>query len=193
MFLQMKMFFSMHKQKIFIILLSIITVILIVVAAHVLSFYKSGTYKTTTFVSSKKDFSITLQDNLNMDISGNSEYELLLKSADNNNVIAVARTEKNPIYSTKELIDADKTNYTSQYENPQNISEINLGKLKDYSYYKYSFETEEYFVEVYWLEANNYYYVFDFAADKNSSIDLKSNIITILETLEFKSFSVTEI
>lgn len=192
MFLQMKMFFSMHKQKIFIILLSIITIILVVVAAHVLSFYKSGTYKTTTFVSTKKDFSITLQDNLEMDLSGNNNYELLLKSTNNNNVIAVSRTEKNPIYSIKDLIEADKTNYTSQYEEPQNISEINLGKLKNYSYYKYSFDAKEHYVEVYWFEVNNYYYVFDFVSDKNSSIDLKSNITSILETLEFKNFNITE-
>ena len=36
------------------------------------------------------------------------------------------------------------------------------------------------------------YYVFDFVSDKNSSIDLKSNITSILETLEFKNFNITE-
>lgn len=185
MFLQLEMFFSRHKQKIILILLTVIVIALIIAAVCVLSFWKKGSYKTTTFYSKDKSISLTIEDNLELDILNNntSEHDLLLTSVSNNNTIAVSKTKKNPVYSANDFVNADKSNYASEFENSINISDISQGKVSGYTYYKYSFETDTSFIEVYWITTNDYYYVIDFACDKNSSIDLKSNITKILDTI----------
>lgn len=188
MLLRLKDFFSLHKKKIIIVILSIIVLVLLIIAISMAKFWKSGTYKTTTFVSSKKDFSITLSDTLEMNIYTTDSYDLLLKSVSNKNIIAISSfNEIDSIYSFQDIINADKNNYISQFENVTNVSEISEGHLdkSSYNFHKYSFETNELYVEVYWIKFNNKYYIFDFAHDKNSSIDLKSSINSILETLEF--------
>lgn len=190
MFSRLKFFLSTHKQKLIVGILILIILILLIVAILVLRFWKSGTYKTTTFVSSKKDFSIILSDNLEMNVYNNSSYDLLLKSTSesNKNTIAISSfTEINSIYPLQDIIEADKKNYISQFENVSNISEISEGNLSKnlYNFHKYSFETNKLYLEVYWIEFNNKYYIFDFVSDKNSSVSLKSNINSILETLEF--------
>ncbi len=188
MFLRLKDFLLFHKKKIIIAILLLIILILFIVAISVIKTWKSGTYKTTTFVSSKKDFSITLPDTLEMNIYTNESYDLLVKSVSNKNVIAVSAFDKiDSIYSFGDIINADKSHYIAQFQNVTNISDVSAGTLNksSYNFHKYSFETNELYVEVYWVEFNNKYYIFDFANDKNSSIDLKSSINSILETLEF--------
>lgn len=193
MLLQLRMFLSRHKQHILIILLSLITIALIIAAVFVLSFWKKGSYKTTTFMSADKDISLTLEDNLGMDIYNNNDsHKLLLTSASNENTIAVSKTEKHPVYSMQEFVNADKSNYASEFENSKNISDISQGTLKGYTYYKYSFETDISYIEVYWLDVNNNYYVLDFACDKNSELDLKSNISTILDTLTISNSNLSK-
>lgn len=189
MFLQLEMFFSRHKQQIILIILAIIIIALIIAAVAVLSFWKKGSYKTTTFLSKDKSISITLEDNLEMDILNNnsSSHDLLLTSVSNNNTIAVSKTDKNPVYSASEFVSADKSNYASEFENSKNISDISQGNISGYTYYKYSFETDTSYIEVYWIDANNIYYVLDFACDKNSNIDLKSNITKILDSLKINT------
>lgn len=191
MFFQIKMFFSIHKKLIFIILLSIITVALIIVAGLVIAFRNKGSYKTTKYISVNKDFSITLQDNLEMDLSNKSGYKLYITSIDKNvkNIIAVSTTDLNPLYTMEELVNADKTNYVSEFENSSNVSETFITTVKGKSCYNYSFDTDSSYIEVYWINANNTYYVFDFACDKKSPVNLKANITNILNTLEFTSDS----
>ena len=188
MFLRLKFFLSAHKQKFIISILILTILVLIIIAILTLKLWKNGTNKTTTFISSKKDFSIILSDTLEMNIYNNNSYDLLLKSKSDKNTIAISSfTEINSIYPLLDIIEADKKNYISQFENVSNISEISEGNLSKslYNFHKYSFETNKLYVEVYWIEFNNKYYIFDFASDKNSSVNLKSNINSILETLEF--------
>lgn len=191
MFFQIKMFLSIHKKLILLILLSIITIILLVVAGFVIAFRNKGTYKTTKFISVDKDFSITLNDTLKMDLVNKNNYKLYIASIDNNNknIIAVSTTDINPLYSMEELVNADKTNYVSEFENVSNVSETFITPIKGKTCYKYSFDTKDSYIEVYWINMNNVYYVFDFACNKKATTDLKSNINNILNTLEFTNSS----
>ena len=189
MFLQLEMFFSRHKQKIILITLAVIVIALIIACVCVLSFWKKGSYKTTTFLSKDKSISLTLENNLGMDIFNNNstDHILLLTSASSKNTIAISKTEKNPVYSSSDFVNADKSNYATEFENSKNISDISQGTILGYTYYKYSFETDTSYVEVYWIDTNDYYYVIDFACDNNSNIDLKSNINKILDTIEINN------
>lgn len=194
MLLELRMFLSRHKQHILVIFLSLLTISLIIAAVFVVSFWKKGSFKTTTFMSSDKEISLTLEDNLGMDIhiSNDSSHALLLTSASNGNTIAVSKTDKNSVYTMSDFVNADKSNYATEFENSQNVSDISQGSLKGYTYYKYSFETDESYIEVYWFDVNDNYYVIDFACDKDGDIDLKPYISSIIDTLQIENSNLSE-
>lgn len=189
MFYNFKMFVSMHKQKIIIISLSILIIVLILVACALVFALRKKTAETkdlTKFFNANKDISITLPDSLDMDIVTDSDYELLLNSATDSNAIGISKTQKNPIYTFEQFIDSDKSIYVSDFEDVQDLTDITKGNANDIPYYKYSFKTSESYIEVYWFERNDAYYIVDFACDtKNGASDLKGNIEEIINSLTF--------
>ena len=55
-----------------------------------------------------------------------------------------------------------------------------------------SFETDESYIEVYWFDVNDNYYVIDFACDKDGDIDLKPYISSIIDTLQIENSNLSE-
>jgi len=184
-----KEFLEIHKQKILIITLAIIALVLIIVAVlMVLSLHKKNLEEKnlTKFMSSDQKIAITLPDNLSMDIVTDPSYELLLNSISDGNAIGISKTQKNPIYTFDQFASSDKSTYISNFENPQNITEISRQSINQNTYLKYSFNTQDAYIEVYWIEKNDFYYIIDFACDtKSGASDLKDNINTIMNSLTF--------
>ena len=187
----LKTFFSMNKQKIIIAALSILIVILLIIAILLIFAFKNKTQEEkdlTKFLSSSKNVSLTLPDSLDMDIVTDRDYELLLNSIHDGNAIGISKTQKNPLYTFEQFINSDRETYISSFENPKNVTDISSGTVNDIPYYKYSFNTNESYIEVYWIERNDAYYIIDFACDtKSGSSDLKGNIQEIMNSLTFNS------
>lgn len=128
--------------------------------------------KTSIFYSNDNSISVELLNSYNLK-KFDSDYLLELRSDDNLNIFI----DSQPAIENKtlsDIINKEKENYISNFENSSNISEIKEISINDNQIYTYSFHyldtslNATFYLQVMWLQINDKYYIIDieFPLDK---------------------------
>ena len=187
------------KKVIAIILIVVILVVSIIVKISVkntsdepqTTSNKTTQNKTSIFSSEDKSISIELLNTYNLK-KYKSDYLLELRSDDNLNIFI----DKNQAIENKNLSDLmnkEKENFISTFENSSNISEIKKISINNNEVYTYSFHyldkkiNTTFYLQVMWIQIDDKYYTFDveFPLD---DLSFYSNVPTSI----LYSFSVSE-
>lgn len=147
------------------------------------------TNQSTVFYSDDQSISVELLNSYKLE-KYQSDYLLELRSHDNLNIFI----SRNPAIENKnlsDLIEKEKNNYISNFENTSNISEAKEISINGNTVYTYSFHyldsglNTPFYLQVMWLQIGNDYYTFDveFPLDKLS-------FFTNVSTSILYSFSV---
>lgn len=145
--------------------------------------------QSTIFYSDDNSISVELLNSYKLK-KYESDYLLELRSHDDLNIFI----SKNPAIENKnlaDLIEKEKNNYLSTFENTSNISESKSITVNENTVYTYSFHyldpnvNTTFYLQVMWLQIGNDYYTFDieFPLDKLS-------FFTNVSTSILYSFSV---
>ena len=130
--------------------------------------------QSTIFYSDDKSISVELLNSYKLK-KYKSDYLLELRSHDDLNIFI----SKNPVIKDKnlsDLIEKEKNNYISNFENTSNISESKNININENTVYTYSFHyldtnlNTTFYLQVMWIQIGNNYYTFDieFPLDKLS-------------------------
>ena len=130
--------------------------------------------KSTIYYSDDNSINIELLNSYKLK-KYQSDYLLELRSHDDLNIFI----EKNPAIENKnlaDLIEKEKINYLSNFENISNISEIKNITINEKQVYTYSFHYVDpklnttFYLHVMWMQVGNDYYTFnvEFPLDKLS-------------------------
>lgn len=130
--------------------------------------------QSTVYYSDDKSINIELLNSYKLK-KYQSDYLLELRSHDDLNIFI----EKNPAIENKnlaDLIEKEKNNYISSFENTSNISESKTITINEKPVYTYSFHyfdkklNTTFYLQVMWMQVKNDYYTFnvEFPLDKLS-------------------------
>ena len=130
--------------------------------------------QSTIYYSDDQNISIEMLNSYKLK-KYKSDYLLELRSHDNLNIFI----EKNSAIENKnlaDLIEKEKNNYISSFENTSNISETKTITINENPVYTYSFHyldsnlNTTFYLQVMWLQLGNEYYTFniEFPLDKLS-------------------------
>ena len=177
------------KKKIFFIILFILIVIVAVGAFIFFKFFYKNTKKDTysEYSSYLNIFSIKANDIFEFKrLEEYQGYELILESEKYNSSIYISSFDCSSVRSIDTVINADKSDFCTKFENIKDISEISNGNISDNTYYEYHFSTQDKFIQVYYIVKDNKVYVFDFYIDinKNYEYNLKDYIEEIIKSFK---------
>lgn len=144
----------------------------------------------SSFTDTTNSFNISLPEKYSLTkFDSNTNHVLELKSS---NILYIAFAKKDlssSWFSETDLIQKDKEQYISSFENTFNVSEIasySLNSLQIFSYtFEYTYSEKPYCSEVFWVKNNSEYYVIDINYLKDSQEQYSELSQYILNNLKF--------
>lgn len=152
--------------------------------------YSVPTKTSTVFFSKDKTASVELANSLKLtQLDSESGYILELKSNNNLNIY-VSKEETLSNKTLSEIVNADKEIYLQNFSNTSNISDLKELLVGENPAYIYSLHyldnsiNQAFYLQVIWLQIDNYYYVFDIEFPLDD-LSIYTNIATdVLSTFE---------
>lgn len=126
---------------------------------------KSTQNKTSIFSSDDKSISIELLNSYKLE-EYDSDYLLELRSSDNLNIF-VDRNQAIENRNLSDLMNKEKENFISTFENSSNVSEVKEISINNNQVYTYSFHyldkkiNTTFYLQVMWIQIDDKYYIFD--------------------------------
>ncbi len=183
----MKKFVCNNKR--ILLLIGICLVVIIISILLFIIFYKEHnvpiTYKEYT--GYLNNFSIKVNENFEFDkLEENPEYELILESQKFNSSIYVSSFDSTSVRSIETVINSDKDDFSSKFENVSDISDITSLEISEYNVYEYHFTSNNKYIQVYYILADDKAYVLDFYIDinKNYEYNLKDSTKEIISSFK---------